>query len=88
MAKNLMPLSAAGLCDAETTTPKSAPMSSIRNAAAGVGMTPASSTSMPELASPAATADAMNSPETRGSRASTARGRLPSARADRRAGRA
>ena len=71
-AKNLIPLSGAGLCDAETMTPKSASMSAIRKAAAGVGITPASSTSMPELASPAATAAEMNSPETRGSRARTA----------------
>ena len=35
-----MPLSGAGLCDADTITPKSASMSAIRNAAAGVGMTP------------------------------------------------
>src|SRR5665647_314054 len=79
-ANSLMPLSGAGLCEAEIITPKSAPMSAIRNAAAGVGMTPASSTSTPELARPAATAAAMNSPEIRGSRASTATGRRPSAR--------
>ena len=78
-AKNLMPLSGAGLCDAETMTPKSASMSATRNAAAGVGMTPASSTSTPELASPAATAALRNSPETRGSRATTAIGRRPAA---------
>ena len=52
-AKILMPLSGAGLCDAETITPKSASMSAIRNAVAGVGRTPASSTSTPEVASPA-----------------------------------
>src|SRR3954452_10409038 len=79
-AKILMPLSGAGLCDAEIMTPKSAPMSLIRNAAAGVGMTPASSTSTPELASPAATAAVRNSPETRGSRATTAMSRRPCAR--------
>ena len=79
-AKILIPLSGAGLCDAEIITPKSAPMSATRNAAAGVGMTPASYTSTPEAASPAATAAAMNSPEIRGSRATTARGRLPAAR--------
>src|SRR5690606_28131506 len=49
-------------------------------AAAGVGMTPASSTSTPELANPAATAAEMNSPEIRGSRAMTATGRRPEAR--------
>ena len=37
-------------------------------------MTPASSTSTPELASPAATAAVRNSPDTRGSRATTATG--------------
>ncbi len=72
-----MPLSGAGLCDAEIMTPKSAPMSPTRKAAAGVGMTPASSTSMPELASPADTAAVRNSPDTRGSRATIAVGRLP-----------
>ena len=36
----------------------------MRKAVAGVGTTPASSTSTPELASPAATAAARNSPET------------------------
>ena len=36
-AKILMPLSGAGLCDAETMTPKSASMSAIRNAADGRG---------------------------------------------------
>ena len=60
--KNLMPLSGAGLCDAEIITPKSALMESMRNAAAGVGMTPASSTSTPELARPAETAAVRNSP--------------------------
>ena len=79
-AKNLIPLSAAGLCDADTITPKSALMSAMRNAAAGVGMTPASSTSTPELARPADTAAAMNSPDTRVSRATTATGRRPEAR--------
>ena len=58
-------------------TPKSARMESMRNAVAGVGMTPASSTSTPELARPADTAAVRNSPETRGSRATTATGRRP-----------
>ena len=75
-----MPLSGAGLCDAEIITPKSARMASMRNAVAGVGMTPASSTSTPELARPADTAAVRNSPETRGSRATTATGRRPAAR--------
>src|SRR6478736_1462271 len=79
-AKILMPLSGAGLWDAETMTPKSASMSAIRNAAAGVGSTPASSTSTPDEARPASTAAERNSPETRGSRATTAVSRLPAAR--------
>ena len=79
-AKNLMPLSGAGLWDAEIMTPKSARESAIRNAAAGVGTTPASNTSTPELASPAETALERNSPEIRGSRATTATGRRPDAR--------
>src|SRR5690606_23987140 len=78
-AKILMPLSSAGLCEAEIMTPKSARTSLIRKAAAGVGTTPASSTSTPELESPAATAAEMNSPEMRGSRARTATGRRPDA---------
>ncbi len=40
--KNLMPLSAIGLCDAEIMTPRSASLSAVRNAIAGVGRTPAS----------------------------------------------
>ncbi len=75
-----MPLSGAGLWDAEIMTPKSARESAIRNAAAGVGTTPASNTSTPELASPAETAAERNSPEIRGSRATTATGRRPDAR--------
>src|SRR5690606_25105950 len=68
-AKILMPLSGAALCDAEIITPKSASRSATRNARAGVGMTPASRTSTPEEASPAATAASRKCPETRGSRA-------------------
>ncbi len=70
-----MPLSGAGLCDADTITPKSNSPSLTRKAFAGVGTTPASQTSIPELASPADTAELRNSPETLGSLAMTALGR-------------
>src|SRR4051812_27270239 len=66
-----------GLCDAESTTPRSAPVSATSPATAGVGRTPASSTSTPALARPATTAAARNSPEARGSRPTIARGRCP-----------
>ena len=77
-AKNLIPLSGAGLWDAEIITPKSAFISAVRKAVAGVGTTPASNTSTPEDASPAATAAAKYSPEILGSRPMTAIGLLPS----------
>ena len=41
-AKNLMPLSGIGLCDAEIITPRSASRAAVRNATAGVGSTPTS----------------------------------------------
>ena len=39
-ANNLIPLSGAGLCDAEIMTPRSAPLSATKYAIAGVGNTP------------------------------------------------
>ena len=70
-----MPLSGAGLW---TRTPshrnQTHPLRT-RKAFAGVGTTPASQTSIPELASPADTAELRNSPETLGSLAMTALGR-------------
>jgi hypothetical protein len=53
-AKNLMPLSGIALCEAESMTPKSAPCRAVRKAIAGVGSTPASSTSTPADARPRA----------------------------------
>ena len=47
-----MPLSGIALCEAEMTTPRSAPRSPVRNATAGVGSTPSSSTSTPAEARP------------------------------------
>src|SRR5579883_1300009 len=76
-AKNLIPLSGAGLWLADSTTPRSAPRVSVRYAIAGVGITPARITSTPAEASPAATAASRNSPEARGSRPTTAFGRCP-----------
>ncbi len=70
-----MPLSGIGLWDAESITPRSAPSFSVRNATAGVGSTPSSSTSTPADASPATTAASRNSPEIRVSRPTTANGR-------------
>ena len=77
-AKNLMPLSGIGLCDADRTTPKSAPSVPVRKATPGVGSTPSSSTSTPADARPATTAASRNCPEMRVSRPTTASGRCPS----------
>src|SRR5690606_30469461 len=74
-AKNLMPLSGAGLCDAESMTPRSAPSAEVRYATAGVGSTPSRRTSTPDDARPATTAASRNSPEARESRPTTATGR-------------
>src|SRR5690554_5602061 len=76
-AKNLMPLSGMGLWDAEITTPRSASREAVKYATPGVGNTPTSSTSTPAEASPAATADDRNCPDTRVSRPMMARGRCP-----------
>src|ERR687896_1615758 len=70
-----MPLSGAGLCEADSMTPRSAPSERVKNATAGVGNTPSLSTSTPAPASPATTAASRNSPEARGSRPTTAIGR-------------
>src|SRR5436190_1889552 len=70
-----MPLSGIGLCDAEITTPTSAPRSAVRKAIAGVGSTPASKTSTPAEARPATVAATRNSPEARPSVPTTAVGR-------------
>ena len=58
-------------------TPKSALISAVRKAVAGVGITPASKTSTPEEANPEATAAAKYSPEILGSRPITAVGLTP-----------
>src|SRR6476619_3347087 len=76
-ARNLMPLSGIGLWLAESTTPRSAPSDSVRNATPGVGSTPRSLTSTPADSSPATTAASRNSPERRVSRPTTARSRCP-----------
>ena len=51
--KNLMPLSATGLWEAEITAPAVADRSRVRNATAGVGTMPARTTSTPAEQSPA-----------------------------------
>ena len=72
---NLMPLSGIGLWLAEIMTPRSAPVVPVRKASAGVGSTPARSTSAPALVRPATTAASSISPLARGSRPTTATGR-------------
>src|SRR5699024_7154384 len=76
-AKNLIPLSGAGVWEAEIITPRSAPVDRTRWASPGVGRTSASSTSTPAEARPALTAAERKSPEGRVSRATMARGRVP-----------
>ena len=70
-AKNLIPLYSGGLCEAEMTTPEDAPRSSVRNAIAGVGSMPASTTSPPAAWMPDTNASSSHSPEARGSRPTT-----------------
>src|SRR3954451_17880301 len=73
--KNLMPLSANGLCDALSTAARSKPYACSSSGAAGVGSTPPSSASPPAAATPAATADSSISPDSRVSRMTRTRGR-------------
>src|SRR3954470_21331266 len=77
-ARNLMPLSGIGLCEALMTTPRSAPSAWVMYATAGVGRTRSRSTSTPAAARPATTACSRNCPEMRVSRPTTASGRWPS----------
>src|SRR4051812_23584005 len=74
-ARNLMPLSGIGLCEALMTTPRSASSAAVRWATPGVGSTRSRSTSTPADARPATTACSRNCPEIRESRPTTARGR-------------
>ena len=66
-----MPLSSGGLCDALITTPAEAPRSTVVKAIAGVGSTPASSTSPPAERMPSVSASSSHTPEARGSRPTT-----------------
>src|SRR5690606_5573770 len=75
----LMPLSAKGLCDADTMA-AGAPSAADHHATAGVGTTPSSTTSTPSLASPAASAASSMGPDRRVSRP-TAQRSPPSTRA-------
>ena len=77
-AKNLMPLSGIGLCEAEITAPISTLSTLVRKATPGVGMIPASITSNPPALMPAARACERKSPETRVSRPISARCRFVS----------
>src|SRR6478672_9853749 len=63
-SKNLTPLYSGGLCDAETTTPRS----SASRATAGVGSTPASTALPPASTIPRANASSSSGPEARVSR--------------------
>ena len=76
-AKSLIPLSGIGLWLAESTTPKSAPSSATRCAIAGVGSTPARSTSAPALVRPGEHGRLEHLPLARPSRPTTATGRWP-----------
>src|ERR1051326_2351172 len=69
-----MPLSGAGLCEAETTAPASAWSAWVRYAAAGVGRMPPSTTSQPADRRPAERAAWRRSPERRVSRTITTDG--------------
>src|SRR5690606_14288270 len=78
-ANSLMPLSAKGLCDADTIA-AGAPSDADHQATAGVGTTPSSTTSTPSLARPAASAASSMGPDRRVSRP-TAQRSPPSTRA-------
>src|ERR671918_489103 len=72
---SLMPLSSAGLWEADTTAPACAWRSWVMNATAGVGTMPTRRTSPPAEQAPAAMADSSIRPEIRLSRPMTRRGR-------------
>ena len=63
--KNLIPLSATGLWEAEIITPNCAPISRVKYATPGVEITPNLITSAPIDANPAIKADSNISPDTR-----------------------
>src|SRR4051812_4877920 len=73
-AKSLIPLSGIGLCEADSITPRSAPVWPTRYAIAGVGSTPTRTTLAPTLVRPATTAASSISPLARGSRPTMASG--------------
>jgi hypothetical protein len=73
--KNLMPLSGMALWEAEMTAPAAAPKWRVRKATAGVGTTPAASTSPPAERIPATRALSSRVPEARGSRPTSTAGR-------------
>ena len=66
--KNLMPLSAAGLCEAVITTPSRAADSRTARATAGVGKTPSEIGSAPAARNPRTTAASSATPDPRVSR--------------------
>ena len=64
-SRTLSPLSAAGLCEAETMIPAANGPSPAMNARAGVGTTPTTCASTPRLVAPATMADTNMSPDRR-----------------------
>ena len=87
-ARNLMPLSGIGLCDAESTTPMSAPSAAVRSATAGVGSTRSRKRRRRRRPARRPRRARGTRPEVRESRPTTARGRCARCRASRRAPRA
>ena len=84
--KIFTPLSVHGLCEAETTTPASAPSSFARNATAGVGTTPAKRTRPPAFVRPPVRAHTMAPEDSRVSQPDDDGGvRVPERRRERRA---
>jgi len=63
--RNLMPFSGAGLCEAEMTTPASAPSLRVRNPMPGVGRMPKSITSAPLASKPSVRAACKTGPDAR-----------------------
>ena len=76
-AEELMPLSCQGLCEAEMTMPAAKRWAQARKATAGVVMTPADSTVAPPAVSPAVSAAAIQSDDSRVSWPMRTRGDLP-----------
>jgi hypothetical protein len=79
--KTLMPLSPYGLCEAESTTPRSKSKARARQATAGVGMTPAETSEPPAALMPRPSSRSIHGPDSRVSRPRMNRAREPAGRA-------